>query len=288
MVTVRDLARPASARDSPRRPRRRSIVVALALVFAAFCTLAWGAASMRSDGKFGPLGSGKVFWAGDAETGDLSQWASSVAVAGDRIRTVTWPVRQGRFAYRFEVRGGDNPVPEFSSNDRAELGQANPGRGPLIHAGAEEWYGFSVRFDRSFPDASWQVVAQWKQLGGNPPPAELSADDDVLAFSMGGSSAHPGDRKRLFEAPLTRRVWHDFVMHVKWSPSPREGFVELWHDGELVVPKTSIANMYRDSSGDIIPNHARIGYYRDRSISAPGVVYIDAYKVGNSYAAVAP
>src|SRR4051794_32290026 len=74
---------------------------------------------------------GKVVWSGDAETGNLSQWASAVMVAPDRIRAVTTPVSEGRYAYRFEVRQGDDPVPAFSSNDRAELSQANPGNGPL-------------------------------------------------------------------------------------------------------------------------------------------------------------
>jgi hypothetical protein len=66
------------------------------------------------------------------------------------------------------------------------------------------------------------------------------------------------------------------------------GFVEFWHNGRQVVRKTSIQNMYRDGSGKVIPNHSRIGYYRDRAISQTGVVNIDAYRVGTSYAAVAP
>jgi hypothetical protein len=106
---------------------------------------------------------------------------------------------------------------------------------------------------------------------------------------MGGDAKHlPGQGGKLFETPLERGRWHDIVMHVKWSPSARVGFVELWHDGDQVVPRTATANMYRDGSGRVIPNHARIGYYRDRAISEAGVVYIDGYKVGTGKGAVAP
>jgi hypothetical protein len=277
--------------SSPHRGRsagRRRLALALgAFLLTGVAVLA--AVSLLSDGRFGPFGPGKVLWVGDAETGDLSQWASSVKVGDDRIRTVSSPVRQGSYSYRFEVRHGDNPVPEFSSDDRAELGQANPGRGPLIQDGMEQWYGLSVMFDESFPDASWQTIAQWKQIGPNPPPAELTADDGVLAFQMGGAEKDlPGRGGILFKTPLERGEWHDFVMHVKWSPSPGVGFVELWHDGAKVVSKTPTANMYRDSEGKVIPNHARIGYYRDRAIGETGVVYIDGYKVGTGKGSVSP
>ncbi len=231
----------------------------------------------------------RIAWAGDAETGNLSQWASADRVAPDRIRVVTSPVRQGRYAYRFEVRHGDDPVPAFSPNDRAELGQGDPGHGPAIRAGMQQWYGFSALFPKGFPDASWQVFAQWKQNGPNPPPGGMSANDNVISFDMGGAGKGlRGHGGILFRTPLRHGVWNDFVVHVKWSPDPRVGWVSFWYDGRQVVPRTHTADMYRDSSGRVIPNYARVGYYRSRSIMKSGVVYIDAYKVGYSYAAVAP
>ena len=269
----------------PRGPRKRYKLL-LALVFLGLALCAVGASVVPG---ISPFRSGKVLWTGDAETGNLGQWASAVRVARNRIRAVRAPVRHGRYSYRFEVRQGDNPVPDFSDDDRAELGQANPGRGPLIREGMEQWYGFSVMFGRSFPKAAWQTIAQWKQVGPNPPPAELSASDDEIAFAMGGARKRlAGDGGELFETRLVRRVWNDFVMHVKWSPRASVGFVELWYDGKRVVRKTYTANMHRSSDGEVIPNHSRIGYYRDRAISQTGVVYIDGYKVGTSYDAVAP
>lgn len=232
---------------------------------------------------------GGVEWAGDAETGNLSQWVSTDRVAPDRIQTVTSPVRQGRYAYRFEVRHGDNPVPAFSPDDRAELGQGNPGLGPSIRPGMEQWYGFAALFPEGFPDATWQVFAQWKQRGPSPPPGGMSANHNVISFDMGGrSKGLPGNGGVLFRTRLVHGVWNDFVLHVKWSPNPRVGWVALWYDGRQVVKRTHTANMYRYSNGAAIPNFARIGYYRSRLITQTGALYIDAYKVGHSYAAVAP
>jgi hypothetical protein len=260
-------------------------MVVLLLLLGA---LGLGTASVVPDDLL-PFRSGKVLWAGDAETGDVTQWASTVRVSPDRIRVVKAPVREGRYSYRFEVRQGDNPVREYSGDDRAELGQANPGAGPLIREGMEQWYGLSLMFDESFPNASWQTVAQWKQVGPNRPPAEISADDDRIVFEMGGAGRGlAGQGGDLFATPLVRGDWHDFVMHVKWSPDASVGYVELWYDGEQVVPRTHTANMYRGPAGEVIPNHSRIGYYRDRAIAQTGVVYIDGYKVGTSYGVVAP
>ena len=40
---------------------------------------------------------------------------------------------------------------------------------------------------------------------------------------------------------FTAGRWHDFAVHVLWSRDPQKGFVEVWFDGEQVVPKTMTA-----------------------------------------------
>ena len=80
--------------------------------------------------------------------------ASGTGPAGvfrDRIQAVTDPVNQGRYAGRFEVRDGDNPI---GFGDRAEV-QLETGE----HEGADRWYAWSTMFDPSFPGGdAWPVV----------------------------------------------------------------------------------------------------------------------------------
>src|SRR4030095_1864998 len=42
---------------------------------------------------------------------------------------------------------------------------------------------------------------------------------------------------------LTPGRWHDFAVHVLWSRDPDKGFVEVWFDGEQVVPRTKTATL---------------------------------------------
>ena len=99
----------------------------------------------------------------DFETGDLRQWDGLQRVADDRIQVVTDPVDQGRFAGRFEVRDGDNPI---GFGDRAEVQLATD-----ESEGDDRWYAWSTMFDRSFPTSdAWQVVTQWHASSDGPPP----------------------------------------------------------------------------------------------------------------------
>jgi hypothetical protein len=49
------------------------------------------------------------------------------------------------------------------------------------------------------------------------------------------------------EGKLTPGRWHDFVVHVLWSRDPDKGFVEVWFDGEQVVPRTKTATLFDEN-----------------------------------------
>jgi hypothetical protein len=42
---------------------------------------------------------------------------------------------------------------------------------------------------------------------------------------------------------MTAGKWHDFAVHILWSRDPQKGFVEVWFDGEKVVPLTKTATL---------------------------------------------
>ena len=47
-------------------------------------------------------------WEGDFETGNVTQWSGVFEMQAGRVSVVESPVRQGRYAARFEVRAGDH------------------------------------------------------------------------------------------------------------------------------------------------------------------------------------
>ncbi|MBI3180645.1 MAG: heparin lyase I family protein [Myxococcales bacterium] len=203
---------------------------------------------------------GSVVWRGDFETGDLSQWSSTQSVSVDRLRIVRSPVRQGSYGLKATVRKGDDPI--HASGNRNEvlyLSREAPG--------SEYYYRWFTLFPTSFPSAnSWQLFVQWHQGGCcGSPPLELYVVGEQIRMRVGGSGG-----KVVWTAPLSRGLWHEFILHVKWSTSPSVGFVEMRYDGQLVLPKRMVATLFPGES-----SYLKMGLYRDASISPEGVVFHD-------------
>jgi hypothetical protein len=238
------------------------------------CVLAAAAALflvLRSHDQEKRRGAGPGVERLDFERGNLSQYDAVQRTAPDRIRLVHSPVRQGHYAARFEVRHGDKP-PDTTGN-RAEL---IGGRGKA-KARTERWYVWSTLFPRGYPIVNqWQTFLQWKNEGEGSPPLAMTVQGDEIRLSGGKQ-----DGFHLFwRAPLRPGRWHDFTAHIKWSPDPRQGFVELWHGRRLVVPRTPTATMYRDGNGRPVPNYVKLGLYRSSGIRATQVLFEDGLRIG--------
>lgn len=219
-----------------------------------------------------PTGSG-IVWRGDFETGDRSQWSHTQMVSADRLAIVSSPLREGRYAIKATVRQGDDPI--NSSGNRNELVRMT--REP---AGSEYYYKFSTMFAPDFPSANtWQLFTQWHHEGsGGSPPVEFYVYGEEMRLNIGGN---PGTI--VWRSKLVRGSWQDFVFHVKWSSDPRVGFVELYHNGQLVMPKRYIATQF---SGQL--NYLKVGLYRNDTIAPTGVVYHDGWVMTRNAADVLP
>jgi uncharacterized protein (TIGR03382 family) len=219
------------------------------------------------------VASAATLWKGDFETGNLSQWSKTQSVSSDRLTVVTDTVRQGRYALKATVKRGDDPI--NSSGNRNELVYLS-----RETQGTEYFYKWSTLFPANYPSAKkWQVFAQWHQDGCcGSPPLEFYVVGEEMRLRVGGSSG-----KVVWKAPLVRGRWHDFVMRVKWSSDPKVGFVEMYKDGKLTVPKTMAATAFGREK-----NYLKLGLYRDSSITPVGVVYHDAFTIGTKLSDVMP
>jgi hypothetical protein len=202
----------------------------------------------------------EVVWHGDFETGDRSQYSGTEMVSPDRLQVVSSPVAEGHYALKATVRQGDDPI------------NASGNRNELVYEGheaegSEYYYRWKVMFAPDFPSVrTWQLFTQWHHDGccGSPPvefyvygeEIRLTLTDSITPWSM----------------PLTRGVWHEFIFHVKWSSDPSVGFIELWHNGERVLPQRNLATRYAGMG-----IYLKLGLYRDASVSPVGVVYHDGF-----------
>jgi uncharacterized protein (TIGR03382 family) len=194
-------------------------------------------------------------------------------VSSNRLLVVTSPVREGRYALKTTVRQGDNPIK--ASGNRNELVY-------LSHetSGSEYFYKWSTLFPSSFPRSSkWALFTQWHQEGhSGSPPLELYVVNDQLSVRVGGTSG-----KVVWSAPMQREHWNDFILHVKWSSDKKTGFIELYLDGKVVLPKTYMATQFTSQR-----NYLKLGLYRDASIKEEGIVYHDGFVQSTSLADVLP
>jgi len=216
----------------------------------------------------------EVVWRGNFETGDIKQWSGAQMVDPNRLLVVTSPVTQGRYAMKTTVYQGDDPID--SSGNRNELVQMTNEA-----SGSEYFYKWSTMFDQSFPsERHWQLFTQWHQADdfGGSPPVEFYVYGEEMRLNIGGS---PG--VQVWQAPLARQQWRDFLFHVKWSSDPKVGFVELYLDGKLVMPKRYIATQY---PGQL--NYLKVGLYRDEVIEPVGIVYHDKWTMSRSIDGLLP
>ncbi|WP_375743175.1 heparin lyase I family protein [Corallococcus interemptor] len=214
-----------------------------------------------------------VIWKGDFETGNTSQWTRQQAVANSRLQVVTDVVRDGKYALKATVKQGDNPI--NASGNRNELLY-------LTHEtqGKEYYYKWSTLFPSNYPvHDSWQVITQWHQESCcGSPPLEFFVRGDKINLRVGGNTTPV-----LWQTSINKGNWHDFVLHVKWSSDKKVGFVELWHNGEHVLPKTYGANQFGKEL-----NYLKMGLYRDNAIKPEGTIFHDGFTMATTLEDVMP
>jgi hypothetical protein len=187
---------------------------------------------------------------------------------------VASPNVPGRQAVSFTVPGG---------GQRAEL---EP-RVPSIHDGDEAWYGFAWYLPPDFPvnTASWQVVAQWKNLGDGSPPVEVKIENGQFVLDGGAGGKHPA--QNYFTQPIgpaRAGAQTDIVVHLKFSSDPGQGTVDVWENGQQRITGFHPANGTRYDGED---SYLKTGIYRDTAIPQPATLILDDARIGSSYASAA-
>ena len=163
-------------------------------------------------------------WAGDFETGDLTQYPIVLREAEDRIEIRTDSPYQGTSYARFTALDTDHPA---SPNPRAQLNR--PG---LLYAGFTRWISWATRFPEDFPEIpadGWFVFAQVHGPPYNDSP-QIGIDvgpGDRITFDRNSQY----DYDTVWETPMIRGEWLDFALRVNFARD-ETGWVELYYQGE--------------------------------------------------------
>jgi len=215
---------------------------------------------------------------GDFEGGDLSQWdgLSKVNTPNSKIEVVKHPVRKGNYAIRVSLKPNDK-----SPKDRVELvlhsppGESQPGD--------ERYYSFSFLIPEEFQQGSehFLILSQWHGNDSDLPPLTLNYQKGKLVVK--------GNRDRgiIWSGSVEKGKWFDMVFHVKWSMG-EDGLLEVWKNGEQIVElHGKICNEKNVKNFKNSNIFVKFGGYRGKNVKLTQMFYLDEYRIGNSYEAVA-
>ena len=219
-------------------PRPTSLLPLLALLFTARPTAA------------------DVLWRGDFETDTTEQWPG--APKSEAVKIVQEPVRAGKFAVRID---GTNAARK-KDQDRIEF-QHQP-KPPGTAEGTERYFGWSIFLPAKLTPGNhsmgyFEVRNAWTQL------MNFEAQGEDITYT----TRVPYARRWVGKGKLTPGRWHDFAVHVLWSRDPEKGFVEVWFDGEKVVPLAKTATL-RDENVAFL----QVGFFRQTS-EIPETIFLD-------------
>ena len=229
------------------RSRKTTRMKTPSALFLTFVTmLLWMATPLLAD----------VVWRGDFETGTTEQWPGAAKLSG--VKVVTEPVREGKYAVRID---GSNAA-ERKGNDRIEF-QHQP-KPPGTAEGSERYFAWSLYVPKKFEPGHhslgyFEARNLWSQV------MAFEAEGEDIKFS----TRVPYALRWTGKGKFTPGRWHDFVVHVLWSRDAKNGFVEVWFDGEKVVPLTNTATL-RDENAVFL----QVGLFRKTS-PVPETIFLD-------------
>ena len=201
--------------------------------------------------------SAEVIWRGDFETGTTEQWKGAAEVRRRQGRDRARARRQIRLADRRDQRRPKRQATTASSSSTNPNRPERPRARNAISAGASI---VPKKLTDGYHSVGYfETRNSWTPVDGVRGPGR-------------GHQVHHARAVRAHwtgKGKLTPGRWHDFAVHVLWSRDPEKGFVEVWFDGEKVVPQTKTATL-RDENVAFF----QIGFFRDTS-DVPETIVID-------------
>ena len=213
-----------------------------------------------------------VLWHGDYSTGDISQWSGGEIANPDRLTVVPDPMGSKQMVLKTKVVEGDNPTHSVGGNRNELVYQEDRPK-----EGEDRYYRWQTYWPKEYKSGDkWQIFTQWHQYvtGGSPP----------LAFLVWGEQIRLGTPATYhWTAPFERGKWHDFIFHVKWASDGQIGGVELWYDGDYVLPFTHDKTLFPHDTV-----YLKQGIYRSAQITNTEVIYHHGMVVGTKLEDVNP
>jgi hypothetical protein len=229
---------------------------------------------------------GGLYFVGDFETCDFSQWPRKSGPPGDFLIVRTRHA-QGHCSAALSVNSGA----DGTWNSRSDAVAMAPPTADYGTDGHTVWQHFSIRFPRNFRSVSgdWNWITEWHNTDGPELPnlgwtvLNRHGVERIAMRILGGPSSSP--RRIWVKGPvLTRNHWYDFLVRTTWSPDANDGFVQWRLDGKQLYSRHT-ATLYRRPDGRISAVYFMQDYYREHT-SWTATVGFDGTRLGATRASV--
>jgi hypothetical protein len=206
--------------------------------------------------------SAEVYWRGDFETGDLTQWSDLLNPAG--VSLSSEHDAEGHYSAHVTIEG--KPQYLWKNNpalNRVEL-QYRP-EPQHIAEGSDLYFGWSFMLPALFARSRhefgyWESAPAFRQI------MRFNLSGETISFQMTAM------QKPLWksDAGIKANRWYDIAMHVHWSTDSAKGYVSVWFDGNAVVTRAPAQTLVPGSDRVFI----QLGILRDVTDTVEEI-YID-------------
>lgn len=161
--------------------------------------------------------------------------------------------------------------------------------------GAVRWFHWAAYVPHGFAaanDGKWLTVFQLKGLYGGGPPLgmEIQRTNWRFAGTRGnGWTDATGTHAPVFAdngvlGNYNAGQWTDFIVGVHLSPDPAVGWVEVWMNRQVVIPKMALSTMDTVNNNGIDPDplYIKQGIYRDDAWATTAVLYYGPLTIADS------
>ncbi|MGD3110038.1 heparin lyase I family protein [Streptomyces sp. YGL11-2] len=275
-----------------KRPPTPRIRWGVALVTGVALAGTWTAAAQEAPSGTGPAGAHRAtghraapLWRADPAKGSAS--FEGVETKPGSVTVVDDPA--GQHGRSFELHTSGDKI-DGPTRVRVETRGHRTAGGPLRFSqeGDVFYIGWrSLWGPLPTKKGDWVVLWQLKDYGSgaSTPPLSLRARGDG---TVDLEYCDPGLKTtRLWHTGLSLKTWHDFVVGIRISKNPADGWVRLWHDG-TAQKLAGGTEQYRAATlrADWVTD--KWGVYRSDGVRGQATAWLNSPAVGRSYQDVAP
>lgn len=235
----------------------------------------------------------------DFENGDLDSAYITPPLTQGAGEEASYAIDEGPDDNTSRVMGMVMPPSLGADADVPSRVQFHPEDEPTWRSGDEAWYSVSMflgeDWDLTQIEETREAFAalfsfRWRDIDEENGPGTgivMESMDGIPHFvanreTNGWSYPDDAGRDQIDLGPVETGRWIDFVVHVKWSASPRDALREYWRDGKLMGRSTN-----QNMGTDEVIFH-RMGLYQGTDIDHERTLYWDNHRIGGSFEAVNP